>query len=60
MDPSFHDTFLASAQTASDTVRRLGGNASLGAWMGETGGAYNSGHNGSSNAFMPIQHSCRD
>ena len=52
MDPSFHDTFLASAQTASDTVRRLGGNASLGAWMGETGGCYNSGHYNMSNAFM--------
>lgn len=53
MDPAFHDTFIASAGTASGTVARLGGAESvLGTWMGETGGCYNSGHYNVSNAFM--------
>ena len=52
MDPGFHDTFLASAPDRQRHGRRLGGNASLGTWMGETGGCYNSGHYNMSNAFM--------
>ena len=50
MDPAGMDAFIAEAAGINAVTRRSG--RPIQAWMGETGGAYDSGCNGSTNAFM--------
>jgi len=51
MNPRYHHHFIETAGNATETVTDLG-DGRMGVWMGETGGAYNSGHNETSNAFI--------
>lgn len=50
MDPAGMDAFIAEAAGIDAVTRRA--TRPIQAWMGETGGAYDSGCNGSTNAFM--------
>lgn len=50
MSPSKHDQFYRTAQRAVMLTAKLAPNTAV--WMGETGGSYNSGHNGTSNTFI--------
>ena len=50
MTASYHDSFIATAATAAKTVK--GVSEDMEVWMGETGGAYNTGHNETSDAFI--------
>lgn len=50
MDPAYLDKLQATAARVQSTVNSGAPAASI--WMGETGGAYNSGHPGVTDAFM--------
>jgi heparanase 1 len=50
MDPAYLDQLQHTAATVQSTVNTGAPSASI--WMGETGGAYNSGHPGVTDAFM--------
>ena len=50
MDPAYLDKLQATAAKVQSTM--TSGAASASIWMGETGGAYNSGHFGVTDAFM--------
>ena len=60
MDPAFVDDWLETASDAVNGIAAFAAASPEGAWpdgpptiwMGETGGSYNSGHNGTSNAFI--------
>ena len=51
MDPTQHDGWFKTAQEAHQVTANLTG-GKMRSWMGESGGAANSGHNGTSNRFM--------
>eukprot|EP01061_Rhynchopus_euleeides_P021982 TRINITY_DN35863_c0_g1_i1.p1 TRINITY_DN35863_c0_g1~~TRINITY_DN35863_c0_g1_i1.p1 ORF type:complete len:490 (+),score=182.43 TRINITY_DN35863_c0_g1_i1:668-2137(+) len=51
MDPSQHDSWMRTASDAANLTHRLTG-GKMKVWMGESGGAYDSGHNGTSNRFL--------
>ena len=51
MSPRQHDAWIGVARNASVLARNVSSGA-VGVWMGESGGAANSGHNGTSNRFL--------
>jgi len=51
MDPSRQDAFAEEARRLRTAVDELAG-PDVKLWMGETGGSYNSGRNGTGNAFI--------
>ncbi|CAK9001546.1 Heparanase-like protein 3 [Durusdinium trenchii] len=51
MSPGFHDIFFRRAAKASKEAKEFGG-PDMQIWMGESGGAFNSGRNNTSNRFL--------
>lgn len=52
MDPHGMDNFIQSAKKMSEAVVKSSFHSSVETWMGETGGAYDSGCRGSTNTYM--------
>ena len=51
MDPKQHTSWFGTAAEATQTTKKAS-NGEVQVWMGESGGCYNSGHNGTSNRYM--------